>query len=164
MKKIKAAAMVLTLLASHSVFAAYGVIDIEQIVDQSTYLKQQNNALQQQIKPQSVQLETLGKQLQDIQQNVQKGAKLSEAEMKKLSTEYQDKMQKYNSLQQTIQSTVKSNIQQMNKTMDARIKQAAEQLRQEHKLEVVLNKNSVIAYDAKYDLTDKMVQKVNAIK
>jgi len=29
---------------------------------------------------------------------------------------------------------------------------------------VVLNKNSALAYDAKYDLTDKMIQKVNAIK
>ncbi|MGE8539555.1 MAG: OmpH family outer membrane protein, partial [Acinetobacter sp.] len=26
------------------------------------------------------------------------------------------------------------------------------------------NKNSALAYDAKYDLTDKMIQKVNAIK
>ncbi len=44
------------------------------------------------------------------------------------------------------------------------MKQVAEQLRKENQLDVVLNKNSALAYDAKYDLTDKMIQKVNAIK
>jgi Outer membrane protein (OmpH-like). len=48
--------------------------------------------------------------------------------------------------------------------MDTRIKQVAEQLRTENKLDVVLNKNSALAYDPKFDLTDKMIQKVNAIK
>jgi outer membrane protein len=37
-------------------------------------------------------------------------------------------------------------------------------LRKENNLDVVLNKNSALAYDAKYDLTDKMIQKVNAMK
>ncbi len=164
MKKLKAAALALTLLASNSIYAAYGIVDIERVIDQSSYLKQQNAALQQQIKPQSTQLETLGKQLQQIQQNAQNGAKLSDAEKKKLAAEYQEKMQKFNTLQQSVQNTVKTNIQQMNKTMDSRIKQVAEQLRQENKLEGVLNKNSALAYDAKLDLTDKMIQKVNAIK
>ncbi len=45
-----------------------------------------------------------------------------------------------------------------------RLKQVAEQLRKENGLDVVLNKNSALAYDPKYDLTDKMIQKVNALK
>ena len=32
------------------------------------------------------------------------------------------------------------------------------------RLFIVLNKNSALAYDPKYDLTDKMIQKVNIIK
>ena len=63
-----------------------------------------------------------------------------------------------------MQTTVQSAIQVMNKTLDGRVKQVAEQLRKENNLDVVLNKNSGLAYDAKYDLTDKMIQKVNVIK
>jgi outer membrane protein len=37
-------------------------------------------------------------------------------------------------------------------------------LRQEAGLDFILNKNSALAYDAKNDLTAKMIQKVNAIK
>ena len=57
-----------------------------------------------------------------------------------------------------------SSIQQVRSVFDGRVKQVAEQLRKENQLDVVLNKNSALAYDAKYDLTDKMIQKVNAIK
>ena len=63
-----------------------------------------------------------------------------------------------------MQSSVQSSIQQVRSVFDTRVKQVAEQLRTENQLDVVLNKNSALAYDAKYDLTDKMIQKVNAIK
>ncbi len=63
-----------------------------------------------------------------------------------------------------MQSSVQSSIQQVRTVFDGRVKQVAEQLRKENQLDVVLNKNSALAYDAKYDLTDKMIQKVNAIK
>lgn len=59
---------------------------------------------------------------------------------------------------------MQSSIQQVRTVFDGRVKQVAEQLRKENQLDVVLNKNSALAYDAKYDLTDKMIQKVNAIK
>ncbi len=79
-------------------------------------------------------------------------------------TQYQTKMNEFNTLQQTMQSSVQSSIQQVRTVFDGRVKQVAEQLRKENQLDVVLNKNSALAYDAKYDLTDKMIQKVNAIK
>ena len=63
-----------------------------------------------------------------------------------------------------MQNSVQSSIQQVRTVFDGRVKQVAEQLRKENQLDVVLNKNSALAYDAKYDLTDKMIQKVNAIK
>lgn len=81
-----------------------------------------------------------------------------------MSTQYQAKFQELNQLQQSVQSNVQSSIQQIRTVFDARVKQIAEQLRKENNLNVVLNKNSALAYDAKYDLTDKMIQKVNAIK
>ena len=52
----------------------------------------------------------------------------------------------------------------MNTNFESRVKQAAEQLRKENNLDFILNKNSTIASDAQYDLTDKMIQKVNAMK
>lgn len=153
-------------LASTSVVhaAGYGVVDLEKVVENSTYLKQQNASLQQTVNPQTTKLEQLGKELEGIQQRAQQNPNLSEAEKQKMMTQYQTKLKEFNSIQQGVQMTVQSAIQVMNKTLDGRVKQVAEQLRKENNLDVVLNKNSALAYDAKYDLTDKMIQKVNVIK
>lgn len=99
-----------------------------------------------------------------MQQRAQSNTKLSETEKQKMSAQYQAKLQELNQLQQSVQTNVQSSIQQIRIVFDARVKQIAEQLRRENNLDVVLNKNSALAYDAKYDLTDKMIQKVNAIK
>lgn len=164
MKKIFTA-LVLTALTSTVVNAAgYGVVDLERVVENSTYLKQQNSSFQQKIQPQSTKLDQLGKELQDLQQRLRTGDKLSDAEKQKLVAQYQTKLKEFNALQQTMQSSVQSSIQQVRSVFDTRVKQVAEQLRKENQLDVVLNKNSALAYDAKYDLTDKMIQKVNAIK
>ena len=153
-------------LASTSIVhaAGYGVVDLEKVVENSTYLKQQNASLQQTVNPKTTKLEQLGKELEGIQQRAQQNPNLSEAEKQKMMTQYQTKLKEFNSIQQGVQTTVQSAIQVMNKTLDGRVKQVAEQLRKENNLDVVLNKNSALAYDAKYDLTDKMIQKVNVIK
>ncbi|MGE8542227.1 MAG: OmpH family outer membrane protein [Acinetobacter sp.] len=165
MKKIFGGTALLALMSISAAHAAgYGVVDLEKIVEQSAYIKQQNNSMQQQIQPQTAKIESLTKELEALQQRAQQGAKLPDAEKAKMTQQYQMKLQELNALQQKVQGTVESNIQALNKTMDSRIKQAAEQLRKENGLDVVLNKNSALAYDPKYDLTDKMIQKVNAIK
>ncbi|EOR05874.1 OmpH/Skp family outer membrane protein [Acinetobacter tandoii] len=162
-KIIKALAIASVSLSSMVHAAGYGVVDLEQVVENSTYLKAQNATLQQSIKPQTTRLEQLGKELEAMKQKAQT-SKLSEAEMQKMSAEYQTKLNELNGIQQGLQGKVQASLQVMNKTLDSRIKQVAEQLRKEGNLDVVLNKNSALAYDAKYDLTDKMIQKVNAIK
>ena len=144
--------------------AGIGVIDLERVVEGSTYLKQQNTAFQQKIQPQTTKIEQLSKELEALQQRAQSNTKLSDADKQKMSAQYQAKFQELNQLQQSVQSNVQSSIQQIRTVFDARVKQIAEQLRKENNLDVVLNKNSALAYDAKYDLTDKMIQKVNAIK
>ena len=165
MNKILMSLLVAGLVSTSVVHAAgYGVVDLEKVVENSTYLKQQNASLQQTVNPQTTKLEQLGKDLEGIQQRAQQNPNLSEAEKQKMMTQYQTKLKEFNSIQQGVQTTVQSAIQVMNKTLDGRVKQVAEQLRKENNLDVVLNKNSALAYDAKYDLTDKMIQKVNALK
>ena len=144
--------------------ASMGVIDLERVVEGSTYLKQQNTIFQQKIQPQTTKIEQLSKELETLQQRAQSNTKLSETEKQKMSAQYQAKLQELNQLQQSVQTNVQSSIQQIRIVFDARVKQIAEQLRRENNLDVVLNKNSALAYDPKYDLTDKMIQKVNAIK
>ena len=165
MNKILMSMLVAGLASTSVVHAAgYGVVDLEKVIENSTYLKQQNASLQQTVNPQTTKLEQLGKDLEGIQQRAQQNPNLSEAEKQKMMTQYQTKLKEFNSIQQGVQTTVQSAIQVMNKTLDGRVKQVAEQLRKENNLDVVLNKNSALAYDAKYDLTDKMIQKVNVIK
>ncbi|AWL28609.1 OmpH family outer membrane protein [Acinetobacter defluvii] len=140
--------------------AGYGVVDIEKVVESSTYLKQQNASLEQMVKPDSAKLEKISKDIQSLQQQAQaKGANPEQ-----IQKQYQAKVTEYQSIQQSVQAKVQTTIQNTNKTFETRVKQAAEQLRQENNLDMVLNKNSALAYDAKNDLTAKMIQKVNAIK
>ncbi|WP_213687182.1 OmpH family outer membrane protein [Acinetobacter sp. WY4] len=163
-KMIMAMSLALASVAPLTQAASMGVIDLERVVEGSTYLKQQNTIFQQKIQPQTTKIEQLSKELETLQQRAQSNTKLSETEKQKMSAEYQAKLQELNQLQQSVQTNVQSSIQQIRIVFDARVKQIAEQLRRENNLDVVLNKNSALAYDAKYDLTDKMIQKVNAIK
>ncbi|WP_407411565.1 OmpH family outer membrane protein [Acinetobacter sp.] len=140
----------------------YGVVDLQKVVQSSTYLKQQNVTLQNTIKPQTMQIEQLQKDLNVIQQKGQ--AAKTAAEREKLAKDFDAKAEQLATLQQQVQNTVQSSMQNVNKTFDARLKATAEQLRLENKLDLILNKNAVLAYEVKADLTDKMIQKVNAIK
>jgi len=131
--------------------AGYGVIDLAKVVESSTYLKQQNASLNQSVKPTTTRLEQLGKELEGLQRQAQtQGQKMKEDDIKKLQTQYQSKLNEFNSTQQGLQSKVQTSLQGMNSTFETRVKQAAE--------------HSTVAYDAKYDLTDKMIQKVNSMK
>lgn len=145
--------------------AGLAVVDLAKVVESSTYLKQQNASLTQSVKPTSTRLEQLGKELESLQQKAQTdGQKMNQADIQKLTAQYQSKLSEFNSTQQGLQTKVQSSLQAMNTTFESRVKQAAEQLRKENNLDFILNKNSTIASDAQYDLTDKMIQKVNAIK
>ena len=98
MKKLLTA-LTLTALTSTVVNAAgYGVVDLERVVENSTYLKQQNSSFQQKIQPQSTKLDQLSKELQDLQQRLQTGDKLSAADKQKMVTQYQTKMNEFNTL------------------------------------------------------------------
>ena len=156
MKKMKVALLSLAMGITGLTHAAgYGVVDIEKVVESSTYLKQQNAALEQTVKPQTAKLEQITKDIEALKQKAQaQGA----------NAQYQAKVTEFQTIQQSVQTKVQSTIQNTNSVFETRVKQAAEQLRTENSLDLVLNKNSVIAFDSKYDLTAKMIQKVNAIK
>ncbi len=161
MNNIKLAICGLALGMTSLVHAAgYGVIDLEKVVENSTYLKQQNSSLEQSVKPQTAKLEQITKEIDALRQKAQAQG----ANAQQINTQYQAKVTEFQTIQQGVQAKVQSTIQNTNKTFEARVKQVAEQLRQENTLDMVLNKNLALAYDAKYDLTDKMIQKVNAIK
>ena len=154
----------LSTLATVTHAAGYGVVSLERVVESSSYLKQQNLALQQSVKPQTTKLEQLTKELETLQQRAQQASNLSDAEKQKMNTQFQAKLKEFNGLQQVVQTRVQAELQKINDGFETRLKQVAEQLRKENGLDLVLNKNSALAYDPKHDLTDKMIQKVNAIK
>ena len=154
----------LSTMAAVAHAAGYGVVSLERVVENSSYLKQQNLALQQSVKPQTTKLEQLTKELETMQQRAQQSNNLSDAEKQKMNTQFQAKLKEFNGLQQVVQTRVQSELHKINDGFETRLKQVAEQLRKENGLDVVLNKNSALAYDPKYDLTDKMIQKVNALK
>jgi len=161
-KMMMAMGIALAGLTSLSHADDYGIVDLEKVVQNSTYLKQQNATLENEIKPQTAQIAQFQKDLAAIKQKGQTAK--TQAEREKIAKEFEGKATQLAGVQQQVQATVQTRMQSVNKAFEGNLKRAAEQLRQENKLDVVLNKNSVFAYDAKYDLTDKMIQKVNAIK
>ncbi|MBJ9953448.1 MULTISPECIES: OmpH family outer membrane protein [Acinetobacter] len=140
--------------------AGFGVVDLEKVVESSTFLKQQNASLEQSVKPQTTKLEQITKDIEALKQKAQAQG----ANVQQINAQYQAKVNEFQTIQQGVQAKVQSTIQNTNVTFETRVKQAAEQLRQEAGLDFILNKNSALAYDAKNDLTAKMIQKVNAIK
>ena len=161
-KMMMAMGIALAGLTSLSHADDYGIVDLEKVVQNSIYLKQQNATLENEIKPQTAQIAQFQKDLAAIKQKGQ--AAKTPVEREKIAKEFEGKATQLAGVQQQVQATVQTRMQSVNKAFEGNLKRAAEQLRQENKLDVVLNKNSVLAYDAKYDLTDKMIQKVNAIK
>ena len=140
--------------------AGFGVVDLEKVVESSTYLKQQNASLEQSVKPQTTKLEQITKDIEALKQKAQAQG----ANVQQINAQYQAKVNEFQTIQQGVQTKVQTTIQNTNATFETRVKQAAEQLRQENGLDYILNKNAAMAYDPKNDLTDKMIQKVNALK
>ena len=141
--------------------AGLAVVDLAKVVENSTYLKQQNASLTQSIKPTSTKLEQLNKEIESLQQRAQSA---NQGDLQKLSAQFQAKVNEFTTTQQGLQAKVQSSIQASNNVFETRLKQAAEQLRKENNVDFILNKNTVIASDAQYDLTDKMIKKINAMK
>ncbi|WP_089605093.1 OmpH family outer membrane protein [Acinetobacter piscicola] len=161
MKTMKMVVLSLGLgLAELTQAAGFGVVDLEKVVESSTYLKQQNASLEQSVKPQTAKLEQITKDIEALKQKAQAQG----ANVQQINAQYQAKVNEFQTIQQGVQAKVQSTIQSTNAAFETRVKQAAEQLRQEGGLDYILNKNSALAYDAKNDITAKMIQKVNAIK
>ncbi len=166
MKMMKLVVATISIMASSLSFASgYGVVDLAKVIENSTYLKQQNESLNQSIKPTATKLEQLSKELNALQDKANaEGSKLKADELKRLETEFQTKLADFNKTQQELQVRMQQSVRQMNTTIESRIVQVTDQLRTENKLDLIVERGAVLSYDKKFDLTDKVIQRVNAIK
>lgn len=164
MKKL--ALLVAGLTVSAVSFAnQYAVVDLPKVIESSTYVKQQEASLQQSIKADTTKLEQLRKELAAMQQKAQTDApKMKEDELKRLEQQFETKMNEFGKLQQQVQTRVQQGMGQIENTLNARISQVTDQLRVENKFDVVLERGVVLSYDKKVDITDKVIQRLNAIK
>ncbi len=114
MKKMKVALLSLAMGITGLTHAAgYGVVDIEKVVESSTYLKQQNAALEQTVKPQTAKLEQITKDIEALKQKAQaQGA----------NAQYQAKVTEFQTIQQSVQTKVQSTIQNTNSVFETRVK------------------------------------------
>lgn len=164
MKKL--ALLVAGLTVSAVSFAnQYAVVDLPKVIESSTYVKQQEASLQQSIKADTTKLEQLRKELAAMQQKAQTDApKMKEDELKRLEQQFATKMNEFGKLQQQVQTRVQQGMGQIENTLNTRITQVTDQLRVENKFDVVLERGVVLSYDKKVDITDKVIQRLNAIK
>lgn len=57
--------------------AGFGVVDLEKVVESSTFLKQQNASLEQSVKPQTTKLEQITKDIEALKQKLKRRCKCS---------------------------------------------------------------------------------------
>ncbi|MEF9956000.1 MAG: OmpH family outer membrane protein [Acinetobacter sp.] len=151
----------LTVSAFATNAASFAVVDLPKVYENSTYLNQQNASLTQSIKPTQVRLDQIGKEIEMLEQKAQSA---NEAQLKTLAVQYKAKVDEFNTTQKGLQSKIQTSLQSSNTIFETRLKQASEQLRKESNVDLILNKNTVVDFYAHLDLTDKMIQKINAIK
>lgn len=168
MKKLWiAASMVGAMVASSASYAlTYAVVDLDVVAEKNTYLTQQNALIEKNKTDTTAKLQRLDQQLQELQRvaSSPQAQSMKEAEVKKMQADYQAKQKEAQVLYEGLQKSVQNSMLTASTTWQKRVAQAGEQLRKEHKVDVILDKKSLVSFDAKYDLTDKMTQLVNAIK
>lgn len=162
MKKLSV--LLVSLMASVTSFAGgYGVVDFPKVIENSTYIKQQEASLQQSVKADTTKLDQLRKEIVSLQQKAG-DSKVKPDELKRLEQQFQTKMAEYTKTQQSVQMRLQQGMRQIETTLNQRVAQVTDQLRTENKLDIILERGAVISFDKKDDLTDKVIQRLNAIK
>lgn len=144
----------------------YAVVDMDLVAEKNTYLTQQNQVIEKNKETVSARLKQIEGELKNLEATAAspQAANMKEADRQKLQSQYTAKQTEAQNAVANLQKSIQQTTVNAHSVWTKRVAQAGEQLRREHKVDVILDKKTVVSFDPKYDLTDKMTQLVNAIK
>jgi outer membrane protein len=141
------------------------VADSQAAVLASNFAIQTVENLNTTLKPQKDRLETVRKEILDIQNKFQKdGAVMSDADKKALQEKAQAKLNDYNGTAEGVQRRIEEAQTAMLKTIMPKLESIIEGLRKEGNYDVIIEKKYAIWASPSADLTKKITDRLNAAK
>ena len=144
----------------------YAVVDMDEVAAKNAFLTQQDQVIEKNKQTVNARLKQIENELKTMESTASspQAANMKEADRQKLQTQYSAKQNEAQTTVVNLQKSIQQTTLNAHNVWSKRIAQAGEQLRKEHKVDVIFDKKTVVSFDPKYDLTDKMTQLVNAIK
>ena len=143
-------ALALSLTSTLAAQSKVGVVDFQQALLATADMQKQATALEAKFKPRQEEMDTLARELQEIQGKLQTA---SGAEAAQLQNEGARKQREAQRLGEDLQSEVDFERDSILQGGAARMREVLEALRAERGLELLVDVSSVISFDSALDLT-----------
>lgn len=155
------------MLVAGSAFAELkiAVIDTQRALLESEEAKQMMQSAQDALKGDQAQLQTLGQQIQGLQEQFKKDAEvMSEGDRRARQKEIEDKQIEFDFLRNKLQKAVNDRRQELAQQMVPKLEGVLKDLTEQEKYDVILERNALLFADPKHDITKRVTEMLNAKK
>jgi outer membrane protein len=166
-KKSTAWILLPLMLVAGSAFAELkiAVIDTQRALLESEEAKQLMQSAQEALKGDQTQLQTLGQQIQGLQEQFKKDAEvMSEGDRRARQKEIEDKQIEFDFLRNKLQKAVNDRRQELAQQMVPKLEGVLKDLTEQEKYDVILERNALLYADPKHDITKRVTELLNAKK
>lgn len=159
--------MAVTLMLAASVPALaqerIGVVNLREAVFSSDAGAEFGDVIQGQLKEEQNAISQLESEAQEMQQRLENdGAMMNESERQDLRSQFEEKVKEYQQRRARFQQAVNQRQQQFLQQSRPAVDAAMETLLEEHDLDIVIPAEAVIYAKPDMDLTDEMIELLNA--
>lgn len=164
MLRIKSLLLALLVLASAPALAdlRIGVVDLRQALFSSDDAKAFSETLQKDFAADEAKVRQIQEEARKLRDRLDKdGALMNESERNQLASEFQGKVQEFNTLKQRLDTSVAKRKQAFLDQARPEVDAAVKELLEEHELDLILPSEAVIYVRPELNLTDELLEKLN---
>jgi len=139
-----------------------GVVDLRKALFSSAEARSFSETLQTEFADEERQVRAVQDEARDIRQRLdQDAAMMNEAERKRLTRQFEEKVQEFNELKQRLDTTVANRKQSFLEEARPEVDRAVKELLEEHELDLILPSEAVVYAKPDLDLTDELLEKLD---
>ena len=164
MLRIKSLLVAVLMLASTQALAdlRIGVVDLRQALFSSDDARAFSETLQKDFSADEAKVRQVQEEARKLRDRLDKdGALMNENERNQLASEFQGKVQEFNSLKQRLDASVSKRKQEFLEQARPQVDAAVKELLEEHELDLILPSEAVIYVRPELNLTDELLEKLN---
>jgi len=164
MLRIKSLLVAVLMLASTQALAdlRIGVVDLRQALFSSDDARAFSETLQKDFAADEAKVRQVQEEARKLRDRLDKdGALMNESERNQLASEFQGKVQEFNSLKQRLDASVAKRKQEFLEQARPQVDAAVKELLEEHELDLILPSEAVIYVRPELNLTDELLEKLN---